>query len=40
MSADPLRNGLSLPDAAVLAPVAGAPVTVAVILFERPDLAP
>jgi ABC-2 type transport system permease protein len=36
---DPLRNGISLPDAAVLAAVAAVFLAASVILFERRDLA-
>jgi ABC-2 type transport system permease protein len=39
MGGDPLRNGLNLGDAAVLAGVAGVFLVLAVIAFERRDLA-
>jgi ABC-2 type transport system permease protein len=39
MGNDPLRNGISLPDAAVLAAVAAILLAGSVILFERRDLA-
>jgi ABC-2 type transport system permease protein len=39
MGGDPLRNGLNLADAAVLAVVATALVALSVMLFERRDLA-
>jgi ABC-2 type transport system permease protein len=39
MGGDPLRNGISLPDAVVLAAVAAAFLAASVILFERRDLA-
>jgi len=39
MGGDPLRNGLSLGDAAVLAAVAAVFLAIAVVAFERRDLA-
>ncbi len=39
MGGDPLRNGLNLADAAVLAAVAAAFLAISVFLFERRDLA-
>jgi len=39
MGGDPLRNGISIPDAGVLAAVAVAFVALALVLFERRDLA-
>jgi ABC-2 type transport system permease protein len=39
MGSDPLRNGISLPDAAVLVIVAAVFLAASVILFERRDLA-
>jgi ABC-2 type transport system permease protein len=39
MGGDPLRNGLNLADAAVLAMVTAALVALSVVLFERRDLA-
>jgi ABC-2 type transport system permease protein len=39
MGGDPLRNGLSFPDAAVLAAVAAIFLALSVVAFERRDLA-
>ena len=39
MGGDPLRNGISIPDAGVLAAVTVAFVALALVLFERRDLA-
>jgi ABC-type transport system involved in multi-copper enzyme maturation permease subunit len=39
MGGDPLRNGLSLADAGVLAAVSMAFLAVALVVFERRDLA-
>jgi ABC-2 type transport system permease protein len=39
MGGDPLRNGISLPDAGVLAVVALGFLALALVLFERRDLA-
>jgi len=39
MGGDPLRNGLSLPDASVLAAVAAVFLVLSVVAFERRDLA-
>ncbi len=39
MGGDPLRNGISIPDAGVLAAVAVAFLALALVLFERRDLA-
>jgi ABC-type transport system involved in multi-copper enzyme maturation permease subunit len=39
MGNDPLRNGLSLADAAVLGAVAAVFLVASVVLFERRDLA-
>jgi ABC-2 type transport system permease protein len=39
MGGDPLRNGINLPDAAILLAVAGVFLAASVILFERRDLA-
>jgi len=39
MGGDPLRNGLSIPDAGVLGAVAVVFLALAVIAFERRDLA-